>query len=344
MRSFKLYWNNIVLWTYENLTLSPGQEITFNRSSDHPIDDSQVQSLPGTYTLKLKGGPGTLDDITMNSADVACQSGASCNPVQIVVVDNGGGHGSGDGCTDAPRGKFPNYPIVPDCTGSDIITQGCLTGEYSDVSVNSGTTYTFSSSVGSDFITITNYGGTTVLATGTGSVSYTPTSATIIRFYTHTNSNCGTSNTSRSRMVRCGNSTPTAPANDLCANATNLSCGIQTNGTLAGATPTTSVSYATQRNKNDIFYQFTADNDGDYTVTLSDFSGDKDLFLYSGCSSTSALESSESSSSTEAITHACAAGTTYRIRIIDFDGKGGTFSIKADCPTASQGGCLSGNQ
>jgi hypothetical protein len=201
------------------------------------------------------------------------------------------------------------------------------------VSVTNGTAYTFSSSVSSDFITLANYSGTTVLATGTGSVSYTPTSATIIRFYTHTNSSCGTQNTNRSRMVRCSSSS-NAPANDNCSNAVYLTCGVAKTGTLTGATPTASVSYS-QGTKNDVFYYFTTENSGDYTISLSNFSNDFDLFLHADCNSTTVLKSSLTSNSTETITYSCAASTTYRIRITDYEDTGGDFNLLLTCPAAA---------
>ena len=44
------------------------------------------------------------------------------------------------------------------------------------------------------------------------------------------------------------------PANNQCANATNLSLGSTVTGTLTNATPTTSIRYSDQPDKNDVFY------------------------------------------------------------------------------------------
>ncbi|MDR1725196.1 MAG: T9SS type A sorting domain-containing protein [Bacteroidales bacterium] len=112
-------------------------------------------------------------------------------------------------CLNASYGQWPSTTFIPSCNGTDMtIATNCYAGEYSVVSITAGTTYTFSSSISTDFLTISNSAGNTVLATGTGLVNYTAPSSTTIRFYTHTNSNCGESNTNRSRIVQCGTIQP----------------------------------------------------------------------------------------------------------------------------------------
>ncbi|MDR0232640.1 MAG: T9SS type A sorting domain-containing protein [Dysgonamonadaceae bacterium] len=117
-----------------------------------------------------------------------------------------------------------------------------------------------------------------------------------------------------------------------CDNARSLSCGTTVTGDLTDATPTTSISYSDQSDKNNVFYYFTSAGSGNYTITLDDFSGNKDLFLYSSCSDTDALASSTSDEPTETITYTCTEGTTYRIRITDYSDTGGTFNISLTCP------------
>lgn len=128
-----------------------------------------------------------------------------------------------------------------------------------------------------------------------------------------------------------------APANDLCSSATNLSCGTSVQGTMAGATPTTSVSYPQGSTQNDVFYQFKADNAGTYTITLtkSNSSDDIDLGLYSSCNATNVLAQLTNNNITETMTYNCVAGTTYLIRATDWKtgSSSGNFTIKVDCPT-----------
>jgi len=120
--------------------------------------------------------------------------------------------------------------------------------------------------------------------------------------------------------------------NNECVNATSLSCGTTATGDLTDATPTTSISYSEQDDKNNVFYYFTAAVSGNYTITLDNFSGNKDLFLYSSCNDTDALASSTSDELTETITYTCTEGTIYRIRITDYSDTGGTFDISLACP------------
>ncbi|MDR0810714.1 MAG: leucine-rich repeat protein [Paludibacter sp.] len=123
----------------------------------------------------------------------------------------------------------------------------------------------------------------------------------------------------------------TTPANDLCTNAISLSCGSTVSGILTGATPTTNVTYTeSTSDKNDVWYKFTTGNAGNYTITLT-YSGDVDLGLFSGCSSTNRLTSLTVGNT---MTYLCAASTTYYVRVINWSG-GSTFTIKVDCPTIS---------
>ena len=106
-------------------------------------------------------------------------------------------------CLTPSTGLFPTTVFEPACnaTNEQITTCG-FAGEYSHVYVVTGTTYTFSSSVNTDVITIANNVGTAAFATGTGSATWTATVTGVVRFYTHLSS-CGTEVTCRSKFVRC---------------------------------------------------------------------------------------------------------------------------------------------
>lgn len=117
------------------------------------------------------------------------------------------------GCLTAPNGQYPSAAYTPACDGSPAnITTAGWAGEYSVVNVTAGTPYTFMVSKAGYFITISDSSGTTVLASGTDSVTYTPTATGTVRFYVHTDSACtsGTSATAHTRSVKCGNP-PTEP-------------------------------------------------------------------------------------------------------------------------------------
>ncbi|HEX8516197.1 MAG TPA: T9SS type A sorting domain-containing protein [Bacteroidia bacterium] len=114
-------------------------------------------------------------------------------------------------CLTATNGQWPSGTFTPSCSGSNQnITTSGFASEYSMVNVVSGNTYTFSSSVGTDFITIANGAGTVSYTTGTGSVTWVATVTGAIRFYTHTSSACGAQSTNRTRRVSCTNAPITA--------------------------------------------------------------------------------------------------------------------------------------
>ncbi len=112
---------------------------------------------------------------------------------------------SASGCTEAQYGLWPSANITPACTGSDeqIITNAWA-GEYSNVNVLAGKQYTFTSSVSTDYITITDAAGTTVYASGPTPLSWASgTTSAVIRYYIHTNANCGSQNVNRTRSIKC---------------------------------------------------------------------------------------------------------------------------------------------
>ena len=115
------------------------------------------------------------------------------------------------GCLTATNGQYPAPTFTPNCNGAvGNITTVAWLNEYSKVNVIAGTTYTFSTSVNTYFITIGNEAGTAVLASGTGSVTYTPTANGVVRFYSHLSSNCDGTSSSHTRSVKCGTPPPTA--------------------------------------------------------------------------------------------------------------------------------------
>ncbi|MBE2273235.1 MAG: T9SS type A sorting domain-containing protein, partial [Flavobacteriales bacterium] len=109
------------------------------------------------------------------------------------------------------NGQWPSATFTPNCNGSPAnITTAAYLNEYSKVNVTSGVPYTFSTSNASYFITISDEAGTTSLAAGVGSVTWTPTASGVVRFYSHLDNTCGGGNTIHSRIIKCG--TPPPPA------------------------------------------------------------------------------------------------------------------------------------
>lgn len=111
-------------------------------------------------------------------------------------------------CLDAPNGQFPTgnayIPNFCDSTTSNLIMADCWAGEYSLVTVNIGETYEFSSSISSDYLTISDDSGSTVLASNVTPVTWTSNFTGNIRFYTHKSSGCEAESFGRARSVICG--------------------------------------------------------------------------------------------------------------------------------------------
>ncbi|MEN9323469.1 MAG: hypothetical protein RL699_1249 [Bacteroidota bacterium] len=127
------------------------------------------------------------------------------------------------------------------------------------------------------------------------------------------------------------------PVNDLCSNATTLTVGAAaTSGTLAAASSSVN-TFAYGSAKNDVWYTFTPTCSGSHTITLTFSSGpdiDIDLFTSATCPTTGTAGSvSHGSSTTETITASLTASTVYYIRVIDWSGTAGLFSIGVSGPT-----------
>jgi len=107
-------------------------------------------------------------------------------------------------CFTATYGLYPSATFTPTCTGAaQSITTCGYAGEYSNVNVVSGNIYTFSSSVATYYITISNAAGTVVLASGVTPVTWVANTTGTVRFYTHTNSACGEATGCTLRNVAC---------------------------------------------------------------------------------------------------------------------------------------------
>lgn len=110
-------------------------------------------------------------------------------------------------CIDALYGQYPEQQFTPNCTGSfQTIVTDAYAGEFSFVDVYPNRTYTFSSSVATDFITIGDGNQTMVYTSGITPVVWDSGSITdVVRFYLHTNSSCGSQNINRIKSVKCSN-------------------------------------------------------------------------------------------------------------------------------------------
>ena len=145
--------------------------------------------------------------------------------VQLVLVENSHAH-----CYTATYGLWPSATFTPTCnaTFANILTDG-YASEYSNVNLVAGTTYTFRSSVTTDYITVDNNGAAPLVGvigvSGTAGINWTCTATGTYRFYTHTSVACGASTTNRTRSISCagaaaGYCTPTGTPTYYISNVT----------------------------------------------------------------------------------------------------------------------------
>ena len=134
-------------------------------------------------------------------------------------------------CLTSVNGQWPSntYTILT-CNGlvQNSITTCGYASEYSVVTVTTGETYTFGSSVVTDIVTISTDSGATSATFGTGSVTWVSTVTGDIRVYTHLNDgSCGAESECRTRYVVCGiPPTCIAPTNVVASNITTTSATI----------------------------------------------------------------------------------------------------------------------
>ena len=114
-------------------------------------------------------------------------------------------------CTNNVYGLYAS--LTPTCTGAwQTVTTCGWRGEYSNINITAGNSYSFASSVGSDVVTITTTANT-VLAWGTGTATWTATFTGTIRFYTH-GTGCVTGTGCRTRRVMCSGPPPPPSCTD----------------------------------------------------------------------------------------------------------------------------------
>lgn len=134
-----------------------------------------------------------------------CSIGDIFEDPRILTVQCGQPAPESEGCLDAPRGQYPTEVKIPTCnTTTEAVAFAGQSGEYSMIQVTADTTYTFSSSINTDMITIGNEEGTQVLAYGTGTLVWKADANREVRFYTHVNNTCALDALTRVRTIKCG--------------------------------------------------------------------------------------------------------------------------------------------
>lgn len=108
------------------------------------------------------------------------------------------------GCLESVNGQQPYGQFSAYCNNNfQNITTVAKAGTFSTVEIGAGKAYTFKSSITTDFITLSNEEGTEVIAFGTGTLELTTQTDQVIRFYIHSDDQCGSATNFRTKSVKC---------------------------------------------------------------------------------------------------------------------------------------------
>ncbi len=224
-----------------------------------------------------------------------------------------------------PSAALYVHDIIINTYGPPVVTPASLTGltgtafSYTIVATNTPSSYAMTGGTlptGLTFTTATGLISGTPTVTGSFSITVTATNA---------------SGTSSGVTISF---TITAPAaNDLCASATGLTVNaVATNANMTGCTVST--PFATY---NDVWYSFTASCNGTHNITLTGFTGDMDIELYTGpgCpASTTFLNNSAGVSTTEIISNTLTSGVVYYVRVLAFNALAQTSAYSIQVATS----------
>lgn len=241
---------------------------------------------------------------------------------------------TGPGCLNAQYGQYPTTTYSPSCNNTvETITSAGYASEYSIVNLISGVNYTFSSSISTDYITISDDIGSTVLFYGTGSITWTCPSDGNYRFYTHTNNFCGSSTTLRTRRIQC--SAPPPPTNDSIGGAIAINtCGQTLTGNTKFATNGDGPNCSPPQSPPEtwtapgVWYTITGTG-GDITVSLCNSTYDTKVFVYTGTPSNLSCyaQNDDYCGLQSEITFSTTTATTYYVLVTGYGSAKGFFDI-----------------
>lgn len=181
------------------------------------------------------------------------------------------------------------------------------------------------------------YGGSITLTQVSGTVASTPIYVRLkagLSVNTYNSENiAATSTGATTRNVACsGNVTAAPAANNLCGNATVLTVNAAaTAGNMTGSTVTAPFA------EKDVWYTFTPSCTGTHVVTVSGFTGDIDIELFSGScpATTTTIAGSAGATSTETFTTSLTSGTVYYLRVLAYNATAETSAFTAQVVSSS---------
>jgi hypothetical protein len=202
------------LGNFDTYTWSPAIGVTGNSTSGYFFSATSTTTFTltgtnsssgcaniATYTLTVTPLPNAIS-ISPNAVSQCVES-----PAVLLTIETANPTPVG-GCTFADNnGQWPTSTFsTATCNGTtaNILATNCFAGEYSLMTVTAATKYVFTSTGGSDIVTISDASGGTILATGPSPITWISPTAGQVRFYTHlTSPVCGEDSISRTRSFTC---------------------------------------------------------------------------------------------------------------------------------------------
>lgn len=177
---------------YNVITLTAGYSFTFTSSVSTDFvtitdaNNAPLQSgvQPLTYTPSATGTYRVHWSLNAN-----CGTQNTCRVTSVNAFSS---------CLAATQ--YPSALQTPNNPGTKTISTCNYAGEYNRITLTAGYVYTFSSSIATDFVTVTD-DANNVLAAGLQPFSYTPSVTAVYRVHWHTDSNCGTQSSCRTTTV-----------------------------------------------------------------------------------------------------------------------------------------------
>ena len=320
---------------YSNVNVVSGNIYTF--TSSVTTDFITISDAAGTTVLASGTTPVTWTANTTGTIRFYTHTNSACGAASVCRTKSVSCTVSLSGCLTAVNGLFPAATFTPTCPGgAQNITTCGFGSEYSNVNVVSGNIYTFTSSVTTDFITISDAAGTTVLASGTTPVTWTANTTGTIRFYTHTNSACGAASVCRTKSVSCS-SNP-----DFCTGAIPITCGTPVSGTTVGFTTDAVGTCVTALNTAPGLWYSLAGFNGEVTASLCGSAYDTKIGVFTGsCGALTCLTGNDDFNcggvftTQSQVTFSTVAGTTYYILVTGFSANAGAFTLNTTCTTCA---------
>lgn len=217
-------------------------------------------------------------------------------------------------CVTAGFGLYPSGTITPGpCNVVTTITTCAYDGEYSNVNLTAGNSYTFTMNFG-DYITIADASNVPQVW-GTTPVVFNCTISGVYRMYRHLNAACGES----SSLCRTATVTQGPPAYDNCSGAIAITPGTYTGNTNCSTTDAVALcGTATVPNSGGLWYSYTPSCSGTVTASLCTGTAyNSQISVFDGtCGALNCIAGNDDFCATQSqASWAGAAGVTYYILV-----------------------------